>query len=90
MTMTIAAVPTNADYGAVSDGNDKPRRRRFTPEYKLAVVEEYDRTTDAGGKGAVLRREGLYSSHIVEWRRARDAGALVGLEAKPPAARPLA
>lgn len=81
MTMTIAALPTNADHGAV--GDDRPRRRRFTVEYKLAIVEEYDRTTDAGGKGALLRREGLYSSHIVEWRRARDAGALAGLEARP-------
>jgi hypothetical protein len=44
------------------------------------MVAEYDAAAD-GQKGAVLRREGLYSSHIIEWRRARDAGALAGLKA---------
>lgn len=54
---------------------DKPRRRTFTAEYKLAIVEDYDACVGDGDKGALLRREGLYSSHIVEWRRARDAAA---------------
>jgi transposase len=58
---------------------DRPRRRSFTAEYKLAMVAEYDRLP-AGEKGALLRREGLYSSHIIEWRRARDAGTLTGPE----------
>jgi transposase len=58
---------------------DRPRRRSFTPEYKAAIVAEYDALTEPGARGALLRREGLYSSHIVEWRRARDAGALDGL-----------
>jgi transposase len=53
----------------------KARRRTFTARYKLDVVAEYDAAA-TGEKGAVLRREGLYSSHIVEWRRARDAGVL--------------
>jgi transposase-like protein len=61
---------------------DRPRRRTFTAAYKLAIVDKYERCTGDGDKGALLRREGLYSSHIVEWRRARDAGALVGLAAK--------
>jgi transposase-like protein len=56
---------------------DRPRRRSFTAEYKLAMVAEYDRLP-AGEKGGLLRREGLYSSHIIEWRRARDAGTLTG------------
>ena len=63
--------------------------RRFTAQYKLDVVAEYD-AAPTGEKGAVLRREGLYSSHVIEWRRARDAGALTGL-ARPrgrPAADP--
>ncbi|MGI8680699.1 MAG: transposase [Mycobacteriales bacterium] len=60
----------------------RPRRRRFTAEYKLGVVEEYDRLTEPGAKGALLRREGLYSSHVVEWRRARDVGALSALAAQ--------
>src|SRR5213595_4315564 len=61
---------------------DQPRRRTFTAQYKLAMVAEYDRLP-AGEKGALLRREGLYSSHIIEWRRARDAGALAGVADKP-------
>ena len=56
---------------------EKARRRTFTAQYKLDVVAEYDAAA-AGAKGAVLRREGLYSSHVIEWRRARDAGALAG------------
>jgi transposase len=56
---------------------EKARRRRFTAQYKLDVVAEYD-AAPAGEKGAVLRREGLYSSHVIEWRRARDAGVLAG------------
>src|SRR5207244_11679385 len=58
--------------------SDQPKRRTFTAEYKLAMVVEYDAATEPGAKGALLRREGLYSSHIVEWRKARDAGALAG------------
>ncbi len=58
---------------------ERTRRRTFTAQYKLDVLAEYDAAPD-GEKGAVLRREGLYSSHLVEWRRARDAGALAGLK----------
>src|SRR6201993_1454685 len=53
------------------------RRRTFTAQYKLDVVAEYD-AAPAGEKGAVLRREGLYSSHVIGWRRARGAGTLGG------------
>jgi transposase len=60
---------------------DKPRRRNFTAEYKLGIVAEYDACAGDGDKGALLRREGLYSSHIVEWRRARDNAAAAGLAA---------
>ena len=59
---------------------DKPRRRSFTAEYKLRIVAEYDACAGDGDKGALLRREGLYSSHIVEWRRARDNAAAAGLD----------
>src|SRR5215218_5926389 len=59
---------------------ERPRRRRFSAEYKLAIVREADACTQPGEIGALLRREGLYSSHLVEWRRARDAGALKALE----------
>lgn len=64
---------------------DKPRRRSFPADYKLRIVAEYDACTGDGDKGALLRREGLYSSHIVEWRRARDNAAVAGVE---PGRRP--
>lgn len=59
---------------------ERARRRSFTAKYKLDILTEYD-AADDGAKGALLRREGLYTSHIVVWRRARDAGALAGLKA---------
>jgi transposase-like protein len=59
---------------------ERARRRSFTAKYKLEVLAAYDAAPD-GEKGAVLRREGLYSSHITGWRNARDVGALAGLAA---------
>lgn len=84
MTMTPTALNERAQNGTVPDDDPaaKPKRRRFSADYKLATVEEYERITDSGGKGALLRREGLYSSHIVEWQRAREVGALSGLAPK--------
>src|ERR1700733_12745361 len=66
---------------------EKARRRTFTAQYKQQVLAAYEAAPD-GEKGAILRREGLYSSLISEWRRARDAGALAGL--KQPRGRPAA
>jgi transposase-like protein len=66
----------------------RPKRRTFTPEYKLRIVAEYD-AAPAGEKGAVLRRERLYHSHVLEWRQARDAGALDSLtDRRTSAVRP--
>jgi transposase len=99
MTMTEAVldqVLVTGDPGRVNgDPQERPdpqvperaRRRTFTAQYKRDVVAAYDAAPD-GQKGAVLRREGLYSSHIVEWRRARDSGALAGLDR--PRGRPAA
>lgn len=89
MTMTSAALLARADDGGVGDDDPaaKPTRRRFSAEYKLAILDEYERLTDPGAKGALLRREGLYSSHIVEWRRARDVGALRELAPKARSAK---
>ena len=53
----------------------KPRRRTFTPAKKLELLAEYD-AADREGKGALLRREAIYTSHISEWRKARDGGTL--------------
>jgi len=61
---------------------EKPVRRRFTAEYKLRILREADRSTEAGQLGAVLRREGLYSSHLTAWRKQRNTGTLAGLEPK--------
>ena len=83
MTMTSAALASRAQNGVVRDDPaPRPTRRKFSAEYKLGILDEYDGLTDSGAKGALLRREGLYSSHIVEWRRARDAGALKELAPK--------
>jgi len=58
-------------------GGKRLPRRTFTPEYKLAILAEYDRCTVPGEKGALLRREGLYSSLIPDWRRQHREGSLV-------------
>jgi transposase len=84
MTLTTARLLDRDDDPVASvDPAPRPSRRRFTAEYKLAILGEYDAATGPGTKGALLRREGLYSSHLVEWRRARDAGALTGLAGQP-------
>ena len=59
--------------------SDRPRRRTFTAQTKLRVLAETDGAADVGGIGAILRREGLYSSTLTDWRRQRDSGALGGL-----------
>ena len=56
--------------------SSQPKRRTFTVAYKLAMIEKYDAATEPGAKGALLRGEGLYDSHISYWRKARDSGAL--------------
>ncbi len=58
---------------------ERSRRRRFAAEYKLGVLFEAEACTRKGEIGAMLRREGLYTSHLTAWRKQRDAGALVGL-----------
>ena len=77
-SLTGLAAPAPADPEVVA----KAKRRKFTAAYKLAVVEEAERATAPGAVGALLRREGLYSSHLVEWRRLREAGALSALSKK--------
>ena len=94
MTMTVLDRAVRAgDAGGVTGELERPdpevpqkaRRRTFTAAYKQEVLAAYEAAAD-GEKGAILRREGLYSSLISEWRRARDAGALAGL--KQPRGRP--
>ena len=88
MTMTTASLGARADDGVVDEPDPaaRPRRRSFTAEYKGQILDEYDALPlDSTERGALLRREGLYTSHIAEWRKARNAGARVGLapKAKP-------
>jgi len=58
---------------------ERPTRRRFAAAYKVAILDELDQATAPGAKGAIIRREGLYSSHITEWRRLRALGGLEAL-----------
>ena len=66
----------------------KPRRRTYTAEYKRRILKEADACTAPGTIGALLRREGLYSSLLVEWRRARGRGELAGLTPKKRGRKP--
>jgi transposase len=67
---------------------ERASRRRFTAAYKLSIVREADRCSKPGEIGALMRREGLYSSHLGKWREQRDQGALGALEPKPRGPRP--
>lgn len=87
--MTIAdVIATQAGHDgrvATHDGPraGQPRRRTFSAEYKRRILREYE-NAGPGGRGALLRREGLYSSHISDWRRTLDAAASGSLAAKKP------
>ena len=56
----------------------RPKRRTFSAAYKRSILEEADRCSQPGEIGALLRREGLYSSNLTTWRRQRDRGELAG------------
>ena len=58
---------------------DRPLRRSFSAEYKLSILREADACTEPGQIGALLRREGLFSSHLSDWRKKRATGELQGL-----------
>jgi transposase len=72
-TVVLAPDAASAEFSA------RPHRRTFTAADKLRILADVDRAASAGGIGAVLRREGLYSSSLGEWRRLRDAGAFGAL-----------
>ena len=72
--------------GASGPRSSQPKRRTFTAAYKLAMIEKYDAATEPGAKGALLRGEGLYDSHISYWRKARSSGALKSPAAAVPGA----
>ena len=66
----------------------KPTRRQFTAAYRLRILEEADRCTEPGEVGLLLRREGLYSSHLSAWRKARRRGSMQELAPKKRGAKP--
>ena len=80
--MTRNTSKPTSDAPTLSSSEVRPERRSFTAAYKLRVLAEADACTDPGAVGALLRREGLYSSHLSKWRVQREEGALAGLSRK--------
>jgi NAD(P)-dependent dehydrogenase (short-subunit alcohol dehydrogenase family) len=93
MTLTnspsLAMRSHNEDVPDDLDPAARPKRRSFSAEQKLSILSAYEPASEPGAKGALLRREGIYSSHITEWRKARDAGSksALGGPAKHPKAQ---
>ena len=83
------AIGDDGDMSSPRSGGPS-RRRSFTPAQKLRHLSEYETACEAGQGGAYLRREGLYSSLISEWRRLRDAGLLEGADPGARIGRPSA
>ena len=91
MTVSTAREVNGHTGGMTSEEQDpqvpvRAKRRSYTAKYKLAILAEYD-NADRAGKGALLRREQLYTSLLSEWRKQRDRGALEGLstpKGRPP------
>ena len=85
--MTDMASAAAGHDGAVASGKGpragQPKRRAFTAAYKARILQEYDQLQTGRERGALLRREGLYSSHIDGWRKSRDAAAANGLADTP-------
>ena len=90
MTLTTADLVGRAQTGGVDETDDpapRPKRRSFTAAEKAAHLDAYEAMPKGSDeRGAYLRREGLYSSHMSEWRKQRDRGAVAGLAGK---ARPV-
>lgn len=80
-TLGVAEVVQAVDVAARPDPEIRAvaKRRQFSAAYKLSVLVEADQASEPGAIGALLRREGLYSSQLAQWRRERDTGALEAL-----------
>ena len=90
---TAAAIRAAAESGAIHGPAtaERPLRRTFTTEYKQRILRQADAALASGEEGsigALLRREGLWSSHLTSWRRLRDRGELGGLKAKKRGPKP--
>lgn len=86
--LTDSSKPSRSESDPDPEVPAKARRRQFTAKYKLKILEEADRCTKPGQIGALLRREGLYSSLLSSWRDQRDSGALKGLAPKQRGRKP--
>ena len=86
MTMTASSLRSRAHDGGVADDTDpapRPKRRSFDAGYRRQILAEYEALPKHGPeRGALLRREGLYTSHIAEWRNAARRAADAALEPK--------
>jgi len=81
MTLTSAVSPARAKTGGMDEPDPaaRARRRSFTAEYKARILAEYEALPEhSGERGALMRREGLYTSHVAEWRRVRDTASVPG------------
>lgn len=76
------SMPSDSVHPPDPEVPEKAVRRRFTAEYKLSILRQAEVCREPGGVGALLRREGLYSSHLTTWCRQRDGGVLSGLTPK--------
>ena len=93
MTLTVADVASQASTEpgqparSTSPRAGQRTRRTFTAAYKMKILTEFDQLTEHGARGALLRREGLYHSHLIDWRKSRDTGALGALSSSPGSAK---
>ena len=88
----LKQMPTNGvskDQQPQTEVMPKAKRRRFSAQYKLRILQEADRCTQPGQIGALLRREGLYSSNLTTWRRQREQGQIGALSPKKRGPKPV-
>ena len=91
MSQNTSSMPTAGKEtlaGIDPEVKPKPQRRQFSAQYKQQILEEIDACANAGQIGAILRREGLYSSNVTHWRQQRAAGTLKGLTPKKRGPKP--
>jgi len=84
----LVAAPKQRPAVVPTEVSPKATRRTYTAEYKRKILAEVDACTKPGEIGALVRREGIYSSHLVDWRRARDRGDLESTKKRGPKVRP--
>lgn len=86
--MSVNQGPANNPDAPDPEVAKKPKRRKYSAEYKRRILKEAEACTKLGDMGQLLRREGLYSSHLTNWRRERDAGGNAGLAPKTRGRKP--